>query len=106
MILPLQDKILCRRKKQEQVGLIALPDNYISYEPYYAEVLEVGPGKVNVLVDSKTDELPSVRVKGFSKAQVKKGDTVLVKQNTQYEVKINGEWLYFIREQDVLGVVE
>ena len=106
MILPLQDKILCRRIKEETQSLIALPEYHISYEPYYAEVLAVGPGKINVLVDTKTEELPSVTVKGFIKAQVKKGDKVLVKQNTQYEVKIDNEWLYFIREQDVLGVVE
>ena len=106
MILPLQDKILCRRIKEETPSLIALPENHISYEPYCAEVLAVGPGKINVKVDTKTEELPSVAVKGFVKAQVKKGDAVLVKQNTQYEVKIDNEWLYFIREQDVLGVVE
>ena len=42
MILPLQDKILCRRIKEETQSLIALPENHISYEPYYAEVLAVG----------------------------------------------------------------
>ena len=106
MILPLQDKILCKKVVEKQQGLLELPENYTSYEPYKAEVLEVGPGRVNVNVESKSEELPSIPIKGFVRAQVKKGDVVLVKPNTQYEVKLNGEWLYFIRESDVLGVIE
>jgi co-chaperonin GroES (HSP10) len=106
MILPLQDKILCKRLVEKSLSLIELPENYISYEPYKAEVLEVGPGRININVESKSEELPSIHIKGFIRSQVKKGDIVLVKPNTQYEVKLNGEWLYFIRESDVLGVVE
>ena len=91
---------------EKQSTLLELPEDYISYEPYKALVLEVGPGRVNVNVGSKSEELPSIHVKGFVRAQVKKGDIVLVKPNTQYEVKLDGEWLYFIRESDVLGVIE
>jgi len=106
MILPLQDKILCKKIVEKQSTLLELPEDYISYEPYKALVLEVGPGRVNVNVESKSEELPSIHIKGFVRAQVKKGDIVLVKPNTQYEVKLDGEWLYFIRESDVLGVIE
>ena len=104
MITLFQDKVLIRRLKEDkEQSLIQLAETH-SYEPFDAEVLETGPGKV--CLEMEAGDCPKVRVKGAHKITVKKGDKVLVKHNIDYPVKINGEWLAVVKESDILAVYE
>jgi chaperonin GroES len=91
---PLHDRILVRRlEEDEQVqGGIIIPDT-AKEKPQQATVLAVGPGRVTD--DGKVQAL-----------DVKAGDKVVFGKYAGTEVKIDGEELLIIREDDVLGVIE
>ena len=91
---PLHDRILVKRlEEQEQVqGSIIIPDT-AKEKPQQATVLAVGPGRVTD--DGKVQPM-----------DVKDGDTVVFGKYAGTEVKIEGEDLLIIREDDVLGVLE
>ena len=103
MITLFQDKVLIKAIKEKKESLIELPEGSISYEPFRAEVLETGPGKVFIEVESETNR---INVRGSAKIGVKKGDIVIVKHNVDYPVKINGQWLSVVKESDILAVYE
>ncbi|MBM3222885.1 MAG: co-chaperone GroES [Candidatus Tectomicrobia bacterium] len=91
---PLQDRLLVKRleEKEQMSGGIIIPDT-AKEKPQQAKVLAVGPGRV-------TDD---------GKAQaidVKVGDTVVFGKYAGTEVKVDGDDLLIIREDDVLGVLE
>ena len=91
---PLQDRLLVKRledKEQLQGGII-LPDT-AKEKPQQAKVLAVGPGRV-----TEDGKLQSI--------EVKVGDTVVFGKYSGTEVKIDGDDLLIIREDDVLGVLE
>ena len=93
-IRPLQDRIVVSRiaDQEKTKGGIIIPDT-AKEKPVEGKVLAVGNGRV--LEDG------SVR-----KLDVKAGDRILFGKYGGTEVTIDGEDLLFLREDDVLGVVE
>jgi chaperonin GroES len=93
-IRPLQDRILIKRVDEEQktAGGIIIPDT-AKEKPQEGRVVAVGNGKVGD--DGKLRPL-----------DVKKGDRVLFSKYAGNEVKVDGDDLMIIREEDVLGVIE
>jgi chaperonin GroES len=91
---PLHDRLLVKRlEDKEQVqGSIIIPDT-AKEKPQQAKVLAVGPGKVTD--DGKLQPI-----------DVKIGDTVMFGKYAGTEVKVEGDELLIIREDDVLGVIE
>jgi len=91
---PLHDRLLVKRlEEKEQVqGGIIIPDT-AKEKPQQATVLAVGPGRITD--DGKLQPL-----------DIKAGDTVVFGKYAGTEVKIDGEDLLIIREDDVLGVLE
>jgi chaperonin GroES len=91
---PLQDRVLVKRlEEKEQVqGGIIIPDT-AKEKPQQAKVLAVGPGRVTD--DGKLQPI-----------EIKVGDTVVFGKYAGTEVKIDGDDLLIIREDDVLGVLE
>ena len=92
-IRPLQDRVLIKRiDEQEQVrGGIIIPDT-AKEKPQEAEVVAVGPGKVN-------DDGKRVAV------DIKVGDKVLVGKYSGSDIKIDGEDYVIVREDEILAVV-
>lgn len=93
-IRPLHDRILVRRLDEEKTtaGGIVIPDS-ASEKPSQGEVVAVGKGKL--LDDGKVQAL-----------DVKAGDTILFGKYSGTEVKVDGEELLVMREDDVMGIVE
>ncbi|MEW6731320.1 MAG: co-chaperone GroES [Acidobacteriota bacterium] len=91
---PLHDRILVKRiEEKEQVrGGIIIPDT-AKEKPQEGEVIAVGNGKV---LDNGTKLEMAVKV----------GDRVLFGKYSGTEVKIDGEELLIMREDEVLGVIE
>jgi len=91
---PLQDRLLVKRlEEKEQVqGGIIIPDT-AKEKPQQAKVLAVGPGRV--MEDGKLQPI-----------EVKVGDTVVFGKYSGTEVKVDGDDLLIIREDDILGVLE
>ena len=91
---PLHDRILVRRleEAEQKRGGIIIPDT-AKEKPQQATILAVGTGRVSD--DGKVQPL-----------DVKAGDKVVFGKYAGTEVKIDGEELLIIREDDVLGVIE
>jgi len=93
-IRPLHDRVLVRRLEDEKKspGGIVIPDT-AAEKPMTGEVISVGNGK---LQDS--GELRPLDVKA--------GDKVLFGKYSGTEVKVDGEELLVMREDDIMGVLE
>ncbi len=93
-IRPLHDRILVKRLEEEEKtkGGIIIPDS-AKEKPIEGEVIAVGNGRV--LDNGETRPLA-----------VKEGDRVLFGKYAGTEIKIEGEELLMMREDDVLGVIE
>lgn len=93
-IRPLHDRVVVRRMKEERTspGGIVLPDA-ATEKPVQGEVLAVGNGKI--LDNGQARPL-----------DVKVGDKVLFGKYSGTEVKVNGEEVLVMREEDIMGVVE
>jgi chaperonin GroES len=93
-IRPLHDRVVVRRKEEETTtpGGIVLPGT-ATEKPVQGEVLAAGHGKI----------LESGQVRPLD---VKVGDTVLFGKYSGTEVKINGEEVLVMREEDIMGVIE
>lgn len=93
-IRPLQDRVVVKRMPEEttSAGGIVIPDS-ATEKPSRGEVLAVGGGKVN----SNGDVRP---------LDVKVGDKVLFGKYAGTEVKVDGEEVLIMREEDILGVFE
>lgn len=91
---PLHDRVIVRRMEEETMsaGGIVIPDN-AAEKPSRGEVIAVGDGKV-------TD---SGEVRALS---VKVGDKVLFGKYAGNEVKVEGEELLVMREDDIVAVIE
>ena len=91
---PLHDRILVRRLEEGETirGGIIIPDS-AKEKPQEGEVIAVGKGKSN-------DE-----GKVFPLA-VKAGDRILFGKYAGTEIKIDGEELLIMREEEVLGTLE
>jgi chaperonin GroES len=92
-LTPLHDRILVRRvEEQESVrGGIIIPDS-AKEKPQEGEVIAVGKGKSND--EGKVFPL-----------DVKAGDRILFGKYSGTEVKIDGEELIIMREEEVLGIL-
>jgi chaperonin GroES len=92
-VKPLGDRILVRRVEDDEVqrGGIIIPET-AKEKPQQAEVLAVGPGRVND--DGKRIPL-----------DVKAGDRILMGKYAGTEVKFDGEECLILREDDVLAVI-
>ena len=93
-IRPLQDRVIVRRIEEgEQVrGGIIIPDT-AKEKPQEGEVVAAGEGKYKE--DGTRQSL-----------DVKKGDRVLFGKYSGSEIKIDGEELLIMREDEILGVIE
>jgi chaperonin GroES len=93
-IRPLADKVLLKRLEAEAVtaGGIVLPDT-AKEKSSRAEVVSVGPGKLND--DGSRTEM-----------QVKPGDVVLFESYAPRDVKVDGEEFMIIDESSIIAVVE
>jgi chaperonin GroES len=92
-IRPLHDRVLVKRiETEEQVrGGIIIPDT-AKEKPQEAEVIAVGPGKLN-------DEGKR------SPMDVKEGDRILVGKYSGSEIKIDGNEFVILREDEILAVI-
>ena len=94
-ITPLQDRVLVRRLDDEgetTEGGIILPDS-AKEKPQEGEVIAVGAGKITD--DGKRQ-----------KPELSTGDRILFAKYAGTEVKVDGEDLLIMREDDVLAVVK
>ena len=93
-IRPLHDRVIIRRMEEERTspGGIVIPDS-ATEKPIKGEVIAVGNGKV----------LETGEVRGLD---LKAGDTVLFGKYSGTEVKIDGEELLVMKEDDVMAVIE
>jgi chaperonin GroES len=93
-IRPLHDRVVVKRLEQkEQVrGGIIIPDT-AKEKPQEAEVIAVGPGKIND--DGKRAPM-----------DVKKGDRVLIGKYSGSDIKIDEEELVIVREDEILAVLD
>ncbi len=93
-IKPLGDRLIVDREEEEQTsaGGIVIPDN-AREKPSRGRVRAVGPGRV---LDNGRRCPPDVR----------EGDLVLFGKYGGTEVKLDGEKLLVLREEDVMAVIE
>jgi chaperonin GroES len=93
-IRPLHDRIIVKRLDEERktASGIVIPDT-AAEKPDTGEVLAVGSGK-------QTQEGKLLPL------QVKVGDKVLFGKYAGQSVKVKGEELLVLREDDVMGVLE
>ena len=93
-IRPLHDRVVVRRLDDERTspGGIVIPDT-AAEKPMQGEVLAVGNGKVQ-----DSGELRPL--------DVKVGDKILFGKYSGTEVKVEGEDLLVMREDDIMGVIE
>ena len=93
-IKPMNDRILVVRVEEEQktAGGIIIPDT-AKEKPQEGKVVAAGPGKMGD--DGKRIPL-----------EVKAGDRVLFAKYSGTEIKIDGVEHLFMREDDILGVID
>ena len=91
---PLHDRVIVKRLESETTTAsgIVLPDA-ASEKPDQGEILAVGPGRTN----DKGDVKP---------LNVKVGDRVLFGKYSGQAVKVDGEELLVMKEDDLFAVVE
>jgi chaperonin GroES len=93
-IRPLHDRVIVKRLEEERktASGIVIPDT-AAEKPDQGEIMAVGKGKV--LDDGKVRAL-----------EVKVGDRVLFGKYSGQTVKVEGDELLVMREEDIMGVVE
>jgi len=93
-IRPLHDRVVIKRVEEERMsaGGIVIPDS-ATEKPDRGEVVAVGNGKVSENGDVRPLDL-------------KAGDMVLFGKYSGTAVKVEGEELLVMREDDVIAVVE
>ena len=93
-IRPLHDRVVVRRIEEDNTsaGGIVIPDT-AAEKPMTGEVLSVGTGKVQ--------DNGEVRA-----LDVKAGDKVLFGKYSGTEVKVEGDDVLVMREDDIMGVIE
>jgi chaperonin GroES len=91
---PLHDRILVRRIEEGESirGGIIIPDS-AKEKPQQGDVISVGKGKSND--EGKVFPL-----------DVKAGDSILFGKYSGTEIKIDGEDLLIMREEEVLGILK
>lgn len=91
---PLHDRVIIKRLEAEtkSAGGIVIPDT-ATEKPIKGEVVAVGTGKVQD--DGKVRPMA-----------VKPGDKVLFGKYSGTEVKVDGEELLVMREEDLVAIIE
>ncbi|MEQ1666038.1 MAG: co-chaperone GroES [Bdellovibrionales bacterium] len=91
-VRPLHDRILVRRMNEDEktAGGIIIPES-AKEKPQRGEVVATGKGRVTQ--EGKTLPL-----------DVKTGDRILFGKYSGTELKLNGQELLMMREEDVLGI--
>src|ERR1700731_1810123 len=93
-IRPLHDRLIVKREAEERKspGGIVIPDT-ATEKPTFGKVIAVGKGK-------------SLENGEIRPLDVKEGVTVLFGKYSGNEVKMGGEELVVMREEDVMAIVE
>ena len=93
-IRPLQDRVIVRRLEEEEKtkGGIIIPDT-AKEKPQEGKIVAVGKGKT-------TEEGKLIPL------DVKTGDKILFGKYGGTEIKVEGEELLIMREEDILGIIE
>lgn len=93
-IRPLHDRVVVRRMEEQTMsaGGIVLPGS-ASEKPDRGEIVAAGKGRIT---DSGDVRAMDVAV----------GDTVLFKQYGPTEIKVDGETLLVMSEDDIIAVIE
>src|SRR5204863_3955627 len=93
-IRPLHDRVIVKRIEEERksAGGIVIPDT-AAEKPDQGEIVAVGKGK-------KDDQGKLIPI------DVKVGDRVLFGKYSGQTVKVKGDELLVMREEDIMGVIE
>jgi chaperonin GroES len=93
-IRPLHDRVIVKRLESETrtAGGIVIPDS-AAEKPVQGKIVAVGKGKI--LEDGSVRAL-----------DVKVGDKILFGKYSGTEVKVDGDELVVMREEDVMAVIE
>ena len=93
-IRPLHDRVIVKRLEEERTspGGIVIPDS-AAEKPSQGKVVAIGKGKIL--------ENGSVRA-----LDVKVGDKILFGKYSGTEVKVDGEDLLVMREEDIMAIIE
>jgi len=93
-IRPLHDRVIVKRMEEERKtpGGIVIPDS-AAEKPIRGKVMAVGNGKI----------LDTGQVRQLD---VKVDDTVLFGKYSGTEVKVDGEELLVMREEDIMAIIE
>jgi chaperonin GroES len=91
---PLHDRVIVKRLEEERMsaGGIVIPDS-ATEKPTRGKVIAAGNGRIQE--DGKVRPM-----------SVKEGDTVLFGKYAGQEIKIDGEELVFLKEDDIVAVIE
>jgi chaperonin GroES len=92
---PLSNRVIVTRMEEEQktVGGIIIPDT-AKEKPQEGKIIAVGPGKI----DDKGKQRISM--------EVKEGDRILFSKYAGTEIKIDGVEHIFMKEDDILAVID
>ena len=92
-VRPLHDRIIVQRteEQEQKIGGIIIPDT-AKEKPLQAEVMAVGSGR---LLDDGTKLALTLKA----------GDKVLIGKWSGTEVKIDGEELLILKEDEILGIL-
>ena len=93
-IRPLHDRVIVKRIEEERksAGGVVIPDT-AAEKPDQGEIVAVGKGK-------KDDQGKLIPI------DVKVGDRVLFGKYSGQTVKVKGDELLVMREEDIMGVIE
>ncbi|NJR43964.1 co-chaperone GroES [bacterium] len=91
---PLHDRVIVKRMEEEKVsaGGIVIPDS-ATEKPIKGEIIAVGAGKI----------LENGNVRALA---VKAGDKVMFGKYSGTEVKVDGQELLVMREEDLIAIIE
>jgi chaperonin GroES len=91
---PLNDRVIVLRLEEEQktAGGIIIPDT-AKEKPQEGKIVATGPGKL----DDEGKRIP---------LEVKKGDRILFSKYAGSEIKIDGVEHIFMKEDDILAVID
>ncbi len=91
---PLHDRVVVKRMEEERTspGGIVIPDS-ATEKPVKGEIIAAGNGKVAENGDVRP-------------LDVKVGDTVLFGKYSGTEIKVEGDDLLVMREDDIMAVIE
>ena len=93
-IRPLHDRVILRRMEEDRTspGGIVIPDT-AAEKPIKGEIVAVGNGKI----------LDSGEIRALD---IKAGDKVLFGKYSGTEIKVEGEELLVMKEDDIMAVIE